>query len=376
MVIDIQVRRCLNVQYNDMHLENIIRWLLENNDISTLVCVYKGKEYYANIDIMSLRFLASDEELFEYVDSQSIGGWLEEFDINRIGELFFEYKDAETILLEKPNENSKEVLTVSKMSMCCHPNGVDFSTYMKLKQKGIATYIVNIPYEIKSVYGPFGKIALCEESLKAAKNLDLQKGIENFVKRISDFSFDEYVCQILDGFMDRGEEKECSMEERRGSIFLIGPCIIEGYSPSKETMPQILNELLEKYNLPYKIVRIKGNSFPNEILEYNICQRDIVIYIGSGLNYKDYDLTEDYEEYDGTKSLCTNLTMHASQAGCELIANALLNHIIIPHNSNADSLKDNRILHYAEPEQLKLEIEYEVKMYLKRLHIRKYTGGG
>lgn len=375
MVIDIRVRKCLNVQYDNIHLENIIKMLLENNDIDSLVCIYKGDEYYANIDTMWLVFLASERKLLEYINDQSVNGWVEGFDINRIGELFSNYKGAETILLEKPDKSSKEVLTVSKVEVWSPVNYVDFSGYMKFRQKGIASYIVNIPSEIKNVYGPFCRVALLERWLKGVKNPVFKKEIENDLKRITDLSYDEYVSQVLDHHSDRIDKYE-SMEAER-TIFLIGPCIVEGASPAKETLPSFLNALLEQYHLPYKTISIMTNYFPNKVMEYDICQNDIVIYIGAGLNCMDYDLTEDYEEYDGTKSLCTDITMHASQAGCELIANALMNHIIIPHNQKADALKDNSVLHHAEPNQLRNDIEYEIKMYLKRLFtIKKIPGGG
>lgn len=240
--------------------------LLERNDIYALVCVYKGKEYYANINTRMICFLVSDRKLFEYVNNQSVDGWVEGVDIGRIGDLFFKYKDAETSLLEKPNEISKEVLTVSKVQVCNSANYVDFSAYLKFRKKGIASYIVNIPSEIKSVYGAFCRISLIEGWLKDVKD--------------------------------------------------------------------------------------------------------------PGLNYSDYDLTEDYEEYDGTKSLCTDCTMHACQTGCELIANALMNHIIMPHNQYVDALEDNPVLHNAESNQLQSDTEYEVKMYLKRLSIPKSLRGG
>lgn len=88
MVIDIRVRKCLNIQYDEMHLESINAMLPEKNDVYVLGCVYKGEEYYANIDTYSLRPLAFDEELFEYISHKSVGGWIEGLDINRIGDLF------------------------------------------------------------------------------------------------------------------------------------------------------------------------------------------------------------------------------------------------------------------------------------------------
>ena len=64
-------------------MENIISLLLENNDIDSLVCVYRDKEYYANIDTMWLILLASDVELLEYINDKSVNGWVEGFDIKK-----------------------------------------------------------------------------------------------------------------------------------------------------------------------------------------------------------------------------------------------------------------------------------------------------
>ncbi len=240
--------------------------------------------------------------------------------------------------------------------------------YMKLRQKGVITYIVSAPERTKNVYGTFGKMDLAEPWLRALKTSN-RKLVEHSLKRITDCTWEEYIEKVLDSFPKRNQEKQLGGADKSRTIYLVGPCIVGGYSPSEKYLPEILNIFLEKNNLPYKIIKISGTYFPNELLEYDIFQNDIVIFIGSDLAYKDYDLTQEYEQYIGIKNCCTNSALHVSKAGVELVANAIMNEFIIPANNVADVKKDRQILCVSEENQLQFATEYEVKMYLKRTGI-------
>ncbi len=368
MLIDSRIRNCINVQYADINLTDIGKKISKNADI--LFCIYKGDKYCAYLDWAGLCMLSSQKELMEYIDAKSDHGWVYGLEMDKIERLFRKHQDT-TIFLEKPSIKSKEIWTVNKIDVCRYVDNVEFTLYMKLKQKGIKAYIVNVPAEIKSVYGSFCEMMLTERWMKGLD--DTVKGeIVNNLKRITELSYEEYSIEVLDKFSSRRQNKKLGNLNINRTIFLVGPCIVTGYSPSEKYMAEILNSLLEKFNMPYKIIKISSTFFPNELMEYDICQNDIVIFLGTGLSYKDYDLTEDYEQYDGIRNLCTNSTLHASQAGCELIANALMMNIIIPNYDDSDSTKDEEVLYVAEKGQLQLETEYEIKMYLKRIKIPRY----
>lgn len=374
MLVDSRVRKCINVQYTDIKLADIGKVFSENADM--VFCIYKGDKYCAYLDWTESVMLSSQKELMECIDAKSDHEWVDGFEMDKIEYLFCKYQDT-TIFLEKPSIMSKEIWAVNKIDVCGYVDvdNVNFSLYLKLKQKGIKVYIVNIPSEIKSVYGPFCRLMLTERWIKGTEDID-KREITSNLKRITELSYEEYSSEVLDTLPSRRQNKRLGNTSARRTIFLIGPCIVTGYSPSEKYMAEILNSLLEKNGVSYRIIKINNTFFPNEIMEYDICQNDIVIFLGAGLSYKDYDLTEDYEQYDGIKNLCTNSTLHVSRAGCELIANAVIRDIIIPNNNDSDIIKDKQVLHAAEKGQFQFETEYEIKMYLKQIKIPRYMRVG
>lgn len=373
MIVDIRIFNCFQIQYCDIEFENIVNVLWKNDDI--VVCVYKGEEYYASIDCAVLRSISSQEQLLAYLDIKSIHGWLDGIERTNIEELFSEYKEATIIFLEKPEIQAKTLWAANKVE--APPVGVDYSAYIKLKQKGIHTYMVNLPVQVKNVYGQFCKLDLISEWMMYSEGKDdFKRSIENCLERITDITYKEYIEKVLGKLHEREQEKQLGDTNKSRTIFLIGPCIVLGASPSEKYLAELLNEMLVKNNLPYKIKKINEIYFRNEIMESDIFQNDIVIFIGSGLSYSDFDLTEDYEQYCGEKNLCTDHPMHASRAGCMLVADVIMNDIIIPDNEVANSASDRVKRHAAEKFQLPKETEYEVGLYLKRMGFPKHMRRG
>lgn len=369
MVVDIRIRKILHIQYDEVHLGKMAENLLECWDV--LWCIYRGSTFYACIDYQELRLLSSDEELTEYINNKSVHEWIDAMDMVRLSELFDMHKDIVTILLERPTILMDEILTINRIQIACNSNYIDFSIYMTLKQKGIRTCIVNFPSKINSVYGSFCLMSMTEQWLKDPY---IQKMVVQDMKKITDLAYEDYSAQVLETLIDRNQEIQIGEGER--TIYLVGPCIAVGYSPSEVTLAEILSCFLRKLDYSYKIIKIDNRNFPNKIMEYNICQNDIVLFLGTSLNYKDYDLTEVLENYDGPKSLCTNDIMHMSRVGCELVADAIVNDVIETHNKTSEEMNNNKVLYYSEPEQLQFEVEYEIKMYLKRTGICCYLRKG
>lgn len=366
MIVDIKVRRIINIQYDEMKLSTMFSF----EDWDLLFCIFKNEDYYTTIDFLELRLISSDEELFDYVNSKPIGKWVNGIEIDKIGKIFSKYKNTINLLAEKPDLYKKEILTVNKVEISFKSDYVNLYTYMKLKQKGIKAYIINIPSEIKNIYGPFGNIMLTEQCLREP---DIKKKYVEDIKKITDLSVDQYIDSVIKNKISNMiKEKPIRKDQKEEkTIFLVGPCIVMGYLPAENDLVKNIGLLLKKFHYSYRIVKINSRYFPNELMEYDICQNDMVIFIGTDLMYMDYDFTELLEMYDGTKNLCSNSTMHISDVGCGLIADAIVNDVIAKNNSNDDVTLDKKVVYYAEKEQLSVDTEYEVMMYLKRTGINR-----
>ena len=233
MIIDIEIRGCLNVQYTDIRLEKIGSLILENLGKNKVVCIFKGHDYYTCIDWMALQPLSSQEELLEYIDKRSVHGWVNGFEKDEIEKLFLMYKDANTIFLEEPKIDSDALWAANKIEVRGLASEVDFSIYLKLKQKGICVNIVNVPDKVKNVYGLFCTMSLTEQWMRETKG-DERRIIEGNLRRITELTTEEYFAQVLDKFYERNCEKQLGNKDADRTIFLVGPCIVAGYSSSEK----------------------------------------------------------------------------------------------------------------------------------------------
>ena len=111
MLIDIRIRRCLNVQYTNIKIAEVGKVLSENMDI--VFCIFKGNEYYANLDWTGLYMLSSQEKLMENIDTRSDREWVNGLRMDEIEKFFCKYQDA-TVLLEKPEKWFKEIWTANR----------------------------------------------------------------------------------------------------------------------------------------------------------------------------------------------------------------------------------------------------------------------
>ena len=211
MLIDIRIRTCINIQFRDIKPEKIGRLFLENSD--AVVCIYKGDEYYANIDRDNMQKLSSQEELLIYLEENSVCGWINAFEMDVVKEIFDKYKNVSLVFLEKPEIHSEAVWAVNKVCEGDFSCNVDFSAYMKLKQQDIKAYIVNLPDKIKNVYGLFSNMYFIEYWMKESKG-EHRKFIEGQLKRITDLTSEEYFANVLDTLEKRCEIGRASCRER------------------------------------------------------------------------------------------------------------------------------------------------------------------
>lgn len=361
MLIDFRIRKCLNIQYGDVQLGSYLSIFLNNRDV--LLCVFKEKQFYSCIDYSEIEKISSNDELYDYMENEAVHGWVNSLDMRKIQQILSTHKHIMTILLEKPDFNKETILTISREPIVLRSGYVDFSLYAKLKQKNIASFVVNFPDNIKNVYGTFTNINFSELFLKEPS---LKKMFEIDVKRITDLQYNEFILKVLE--KNESYRREDGLQGDR-TLFLVGPCIVAGPYNSELSLPEMLDSLLREAGFSYKIITIDSRYFSNQLLEYDICQNDIIIFLGYGLHYYDLDLTDVYENYHGVKNLCTNLSMHVSGEGCKLVADAIMKNIMIPQCKISNTQNNKQVLHYAEKNQIPYEVEYEIKLFLKRTQI-------
>ena len=152
-----------------------------------------------------------------------------------------------------------------------------------------------------------------------------------FRSKITELDYENVKRQVL----KRINKVFTEGEKEKNTIFLVGLCIVEGWENFKgESLVEILYEKLLHYRIPYKVQKISlvTNSVmkAETILQYDIKKNDIVIFINYYIDKKtsDLDLTEAYNNYNGEKWLYTDIPIHTTKVGNEIIADALIENII------------------------------------------------
>ena len=173
--------------------------------------------------------------------------------------------------------------------------------------------------------------------------------------------------------------EQCLGVDSTRTIFLVGPCIVGGWEVfSEDTLSVILYENLVSLDMDYKIVNVlsqpHSDSNMNAILEYDIKQNDIVLFLDYKMSRELADIQLDYiyNDYKGNKWLYADRPIHTTRTGNELIADELIEKVIKPAARISDSVYDQNILHKGE-KQLTNEESILLQQYLNA--IEKYDKG-
>lgn len=232
-----------------------------------------------------------------------------------------------------------------------HDNADIEKAYKSLKAKGVHVFKVNIPYA-KDVKNQ--KCHGTEKSMMA-----------HYIHIISDvgFSLPSYIDKITDTHIDSTTrlgnlEKESVLGEGNRSIYLVGPCIIMGYTnPPKETLPEILLDTIRTSGMEYKIFPIRhikeeDKEFKYDILSNDIKKNDIVIFVDEGLSDSDLDTTDIFNSYCGEKYLFQGeRPIHTTVTANKMISDLIMEKIVCPvYESSNEDRADDRVVHYGEPQ--------------------------
>lgn len=158
-------------------------------------------------------------------------------------------------------------------------------------------------------------------------------------------------------------------------IYLVGPCIVTGIgNPPGERLGDILYQKMQDLEL-YHDCEIEFVPFQMEetmklynILEYNISNNDLVIFIHHNLYDYELDVTSLYNSWSGEKWLYQDIPIHTTVSGNERIADILIEKIIKPFHA---VLPVNKFTMWKGEPQFAPTLEFEIRKYIDKIKIMR-----
>lgn len=252
---------------------------------------------------------------------------------------------------------------------------------VQLLNEGVNVFIVKIPriYEVKKEkQHPEWKFGSLNLGLNWGKTREAE--IKKYLSKISELDYREYKKRVLSKKSSHHNTDTMEMGKR---IFLVGRCTVGGWENIPEdSLTLILKQKLDIINLDYSVISVVLLAHADQnwgtILEYDIHQNDIVIFIDEIFDKKeaDLDLSYLYNQCTEDRWLYTNLPVHTTRKGNELIADELIKYFIEPVTKRSDGKLDLNILH-KEEEQLTYEEICILDKYLSSVNesIEYYLNG-
>lgn len=205
--------------------------------------------------------------------------------------------------------------------------------------------------------------------------------IEKYLYRITEYNYETFKEKIFYKLRNyKNEEKIIGRKNR--TIFLVGPCIVVGQENIiGEDLVSILHKLLLALNLDYQIVRI-GNMYnvateKDKILQYDIKKNDVVLFFDSlGAKEDTLDMTECFSSWKGEKWLYTNIPIHTTLYGNQVVAEEIVEKIIKPLEERVNRSEDSVIIHHANRrQQVTWETDKKIKCYLHNIPVYEGANG-
>lgn len=374
-------KRIYKIQYKDLTMERICRFYECEDNKYTIVMIYDGEEYYTHIEFMELMPFFDEKDLFFYLSSSIKNKCV---DSGREAK-----KNAERIL-----ERGYGWIFLKGSLM----NGGKTAKFYTDRFNDDDIYIENLVYvknKLKEQY-----INTCFVRIPQMNDLSL-KEIENhsewrFSGIITSFNWSKARERTTRKYLKYFTELEyeiakikaikrpraCSYNEERWgerTIYLVGPCIVGGWEAFEgEALCDTLHECLEKEGMNYKIVNVhiahSYNSNIRKILEYNINQNDVVIFIDEfdkNAEVADLDISYVFSDYRGNEWLYADRPIHTTHKGNELVSHEIVERIIKPISNISEIRYDHKRLHVGELQFTPSE-DVEIQEYLNELKKYKF----
>lgn len=367
-MIDLIEKAVQCVQFREITLEYLSSFYMLKDNQNTVLLIYYGDAYLTNIGYEEARRFCDQNDLIFFVVThirdKSVAG---DKNIREKVENIFKKSSLISYVLLKNSE-------IHGDRAVFYSNIIDIREQYKknlkdlkyqLKEEGIHTYFVKIPEiddllpEAKHPEWKYENFAAPINWSSARKEL-MSKYLIHFTER----EYDDAKKGVLDKKVSNG----CFAGQKVKTIYLIGPCIVAGWeSFTDEELCTVLANKLNDKKMNYKIFPIVMGKIPELnnklILEYDIRQNDIVIFLEDVIDYEMADLTLDhlYNDYRGEKWLYSDLPIHTTYFANKLIADELIQQIIEPVTMVSDEIYDDHILHKGE-----MQLTYEEMAALDR----------
>lgn len=349
------IRRCDVGEVTHAFLSDFYK-LTNNHDI--VLMIYNGQKLVTLISYNDYIHLKDETQVRFYIKGSNNNFIWNTFAKEEIEAAFHDYPMLNYLILE--------LYPLEGCFACRVTNDIECRKITSvLKSKCVQVYCVNIPgrYEITNdaCHGEGVKYGLWEY-YKFISNGELEPPW--YIDKITNIKItsDTKICNLHGSILGNSNKK----------IYLVGACIAGGWTnQEKESLPEILYQKITEEKLDYELVPIEyvvtSDTEISKILTCDIKKNDIVIIVNYDLFESDLDTTNIYNTYKGDKWLYQGvLPIHTSITGNELIADAMMDHIIKPVNKKSFSNAENCVLYHGEP-QFSINCEWQIKEYIDKI---------
>lgn len=241
-------------------------------------------------------------------------------------------------------------------------NDIAKRIYDRLLENGVHVYRINFPFG-------FDIVRKNRANVYCSKSPDYyEKLVENgemdppyYLDKISNIKKTEFhtIVSILGKTLGQKEKK---------TIYIVGPCIAGGVvNFENEKLVQILKSKLDNFALPYKVKAVAmlyENNY--DILREEINKNDIVFILNEILYENELDIKTYYNKYDEGKFLYTNVPIHTTVTGNNLVADVLIDKFIKPIYQASLAEDDDKLL-YKGRLQIENSTREQVKKYIDKI---------
>lgn len=353
MVI-LEERKVKKIQLDEVSMEFVCKLYQNLDEKDIVLIIYDGNEYFTNVSYDEICRYNDEKDLIYFVKylcrekSITFGTGMYE----HAESIFKKHSSLLYLMLEESYKDGKMSFlynTTGDIRKCNKDMEFVRNT---LRGEGISAFLVGIPDD-KDIVEKNRHLEWRLNWLTAPINWTEPNRciVEKYLHKITELDYENAKRKLLGHVNTVFAEGE----KEKNTIFLIGLCIVEGWENFKgESLIEILYEKLLHDEMPYKVQKISlvTDSVMNAetILQYDIKKNDIVIFINYYIdkNASDLDLTEAYNSYSGEMWLYTDVPIHTTKAGNEIIADALIEKIIKPEYMQIREDDNQVVVHTGE----------------------------